>query len=54
MEASRSVGPSSARVVAEEAGLLSQLLSVANRLVSQNQSVAGECHREFQEREAAL
>ena len=54
MEASRSVSPSSARAVAEEAELLGQLLSVATRLVSQNQSVAGECHRKLQEHEAAL
>ena len=54
MEASRSVSPSSARAVDEEAGLLSQLLSVANRLVSQHQSKAGECRREFREHEAAL
>ena len=54
MEASRSVSPNSSRAVADEAGLLDQLLSVANRLVSKNQSVAGECHRELREHEAAL
>ena len=54
MEASRSVSPNSTRAIAEESGLLGQLLSITNLLVSQNQSVAGERHREHQEHEAAL
>lgn len=54
MEASNSVSPDCTRAIAEESGLLGQLLSVTNLLVSQNQSVAGESHRERQEHEAAL
>lgn len=53
-QASRSVSPDAARAVSEQAGLLNQLLSVANHLVSHHQSLAGECNRGLERHEAEL
>ena len=53
-QASRSVSPNAARAVSEQAGLINQLLSVANHLVSHHQSLAGECNRELERHEAEL
>ncbi len=54
LPASRSVSPDSTRAVSEQAALISQLLNVSQQLACQHQSLAGECHKEFEARETLL
>lgn len=52
--ASRSASPDSSRAVAEQAALIDRLLGVAQHLATQHHSLAGECHKEAEAREALL
>jgi len=54
LPASRSVSPDSSRAVSEQATLIEHLLGVARQLATQHQSLAGECHKETEAREAML
>ena len=54
IQVSRSVSPDCTRAVAEQAGLIDQLLAVTKELASQHHCLAGERHKEVEGQEAAL